>query len=79
MASLADMLAALMQGQKGVGARGLMMPVGDVVPFRNPLGQSANQLQPETLAKLREAAAQSGLSMEMLKYLIAQQMQQQGK
>jgi hypothetical protein len=55
---------------------GLLMQIGDVVPFRNPLGASANQLQPETLNKLRQMQAQNpGLSTEMLKYLIAQQMQ----
>lgn len=49
---------------------------GDVVPFRNPLGQSANQLSPETLARLRELGAQAGLSSQQLAHIIAQQMQQ---
>lgn len=54
----------------------MLMQVGDVVPFRNPLGAAANQLQPDTLNKLRQMQAQNpGLSTEMLKYLIAQQMQ----
>ena len=35
MASLADILQSLMQSQpQGYGAKGLMQPVGDVIPFR---------------------------------------------
>jgi hypothetical protein len=71
----ADMLKGMGQ-QGGYGAQGLMQPAGDVVPFRNPLGQAANQFNnPETMAKLRALAAQSGMSLEQLKYIIAQQMQ----
>lgn len=54
----------------------LLMRIGDVVPFRNPLGPDANRLQPQTLNALRQKAAEGGLSPEMLKYIIAQQMQQ---
>lgn len=36
MASLADMLSALMQGQQGVGARGLMQPVSDPYQSKEP-------------------------------------------
>jgi hypothetical protein len=68
MQDFGAMMRQLMQGPQ---------PVGDVVPFRNPLGASANNLSPETLVRLRALAAQGGLSTEQLKHIIAQQMQQQ--
>ena len=45
MASLADILQSLTQSQSGYGAKGLMQPVGDVIPFKFMYCDNADKLK----------------------------------